>query len=302
MFKRIIVPLDGSRLAEKVLPAAVSLAETLGMDIMLLHLVEEHAPESVHGEAHLTSPEQAFRYLEAIARTIPPGVRVESHVHEVQVSSVADSISRHAGELSSDLIAMCTHGHGGLTGWLVGSIAQQVIGLGSVPVLLISPYTDRQEFSFREILIPLDGNPEHEEGLHTAASMVNHRQARLHLVQVIPTLGTLRGAEAAAGRFMPGSTLRLLDMAEQEALEHLTEHSRDLETAGFDVTVWVRRGDPVEQIIAIADHLPADLIVLGTHGKAGHKAFWEGSVAPIIAGRTVTPLLLVPVHGRTQSP
>ena len=301
MFKRIILPLDGSHLAEAVLPAALYLAETIGVEVVLLHLVEENAPQSVHGEAHLTDPDQAFIYLEEIASQFPPNVQVESHVHEVQVSSVADSISKHASELSSDLIAMCTHGHGGLTGWLVGSIAQQVIGIGSVPVLLISPNTEHREFSLREILIPLDGNAEHEEGLHAAGAMVSHHKTGLHLLQVVPTLGSLKGEEAAAGRFMPGSTHRLLDMAEQEAREHLSAHSRELETAGFDVTTWVRRGDPVEQIIAIANQLPADLIVLGTHGKSGHKAFWESSVAPKIPERTMIPLLLVPVHGRVQN-
>src|SRR5205823_11078084 len=65
-FKRILVPLDGSRLAESVLPVTVVMAQVLDARIMLLHIIEEHAPQTIHGEQHLTSPEQAEAYLTQI--------------------------------------------------------------------------------------------------------------------------------------------------------------------------------------------------------------------------------------------
>lgn len=298
MFKRLIVPLDGSRLAEAVLPAAMYLAANIGVEVVLLHLIEKNAPQSIHGDSHLTQPDEAMDYLKQLASQFPLDARVKTHVHEVQVSSVAASIVEHASELSSDLIALCTHGSGGLSEWLVGSIAQQVISMGSVPVLLISPSAQglNREFSCQEILIPLDGKPEHEEGLHTARTIMDCGAMRLHLLQVVPTLGTLKGEEAATGLLMPGSTQRLLDMAEQEAREHLAEHLRELQAAGFKVTATVSRGDPVDRIVDFAKQISADIIVLGTHGKSGQNAFWEGSVGPKIPGRTEIPLLLVPVH------
>lgn len=302
MFKRLIVPLDGSRLAEAVLPAVIYLAEHMRAEVVLLHAIEKNAPQSIHGESHLTQPDHALSYLHEIASRFPPDVQVETHVHEVQVASVAASISEHAGELSSDLIVMCTHGSGGLSGWLVGSIAQQVISIGTVPVLLISPGAQRQPFSCQQILVPMDGDPEHEESLYAIEALKDCGIANLHLLQVIPTLGTLKGEEAAAGLLLPGSTQRMLKIAEQEAWEHLSSHARALEAAGFTVTTQVGRGDPADQIIARANQLPASLILLGTHGKSGTKAFWEGSVGPKIPGRTEVPILLVPVHaGRDPS-
>ena len=91
---------------------------------------------------------------------------------------------------------MCTHGQSGLRTLLFGSIAQQVIGLGITPVLLIQPKWAGvpSKFSCQHFLVPLDGDPGHEQGLVLAADLALACSASLHLVWVIPTLGTLARA------------------------------------------------------------------------------------------------------------
>ncbi len=299
MFKHLFVPLDGSRLAEAALPSAAVLAAALGASVTLLHIIERDAPAEIHGERHLTRKEEAFAYLEEVAKNaFPPGVKVDTHVHRAEVTDVARSIVDHTDELEPDLIVMCTHGQSGLRDLLAGSIAQQVIGMGATPVLLIRPEEGAQPQPtpyFNRILLAMDGKTEHERGLEVVGEMAKKLNARLHLLTVIETLGTLGGKEAATGRLLPSATAAMLDLAEEGACEHLQTHLDDFAGQGVDVSAEVLRGDPAQVIAQSAKEEGDRLIVLGTHGKAGMGAFWHGSVAPRVLAQTHIPLLLIPV-------
>jgi nucleotide-binding universal stress UspA family protein len=301
MFKNLLVPLDGSRLAEAALPAAIYLAETLGAKVTLLHVIERGAPQEIHGERHLTNPQEARAYLDEVAgRAFHAGMRVGLHVHTNEEKNVAYSIAEHAGELGSDLIVMCTHGRGGLRGFMFGRIAQQVAGLGATPVLLVPPdATDAAtKFSCRRMLVPIDGDPEHEEGLNIGASLSKICGADLNLIMVVHELSTLTGKDAATAKLLPGATNALLNMAEQDAVEYLQGQENVLRSAGINAKAYVRRGDPAKAIIETAENLQTDLVVLATHGKSGMEAFWSGSATPNVERRSVIPLLLVPVGKR----
>ncbi len=300
MFRHLLVPLDGSRLAEAAFPAAVSLAETLGARVTLFHVMERGAPQEIHGERHLTSAEEARAYLDEAAMAFPAGIAVERHVHTGEVDDVARSIVEHAVELGSDLIVMCTHGRGGLRGFMFGRIAQQAAGLGLTPVLLVPPAASGAPaaFSCRRMLVTLDGNPEHEEGLTVAAGLAKICGALLHLVMAVHTIDTLSGEQAAAAKMLPGTTKAMLDLAEKDAEEYLQRHIGALQAAGLAASADVRRGDPSAVIVAAAERTESDLIVLATHGKAGMEAFWSGSTTPNVTSRSAVPLLLVPVRAR----
>ena len=201
------------------------------------------------------------------------------------------------GELGPDLIVMCTHGRGGLRGFMFGRIAQQVVGLDRTPVLLVPPasITSPRISSWGRILVTLDGNPEHEEGLPVASELAQVCQAKLSLVMVVHKYNTLSGEQAAKARMHPGTTQVLLDMAEQEAKSYLNRHISKLQAKGIAATAAVHRGDPAKVITNTAEKTQADLIVLATHGKTGMDAFWSGSATPTLTSRSNIPLLLVPV-------
>jgi nucleotide-binding universal stress UspA family protein len=207
-------------------------------------------------------------------------------------------------ELESDLIVMCTHGQGGLRRWLFGSIAQQVLSLGTSPVLLIQPDKsgNAPAFSCRRLLVPLDGDPEHEQGLPVAARLAQIRSSALHLVMVVRTRDTLSGERASPARLLPATMSALLDMTQQGAEEYLNRHVTRLQAEGLSVTASVGRGAPATVITRTAQQINTDLIVLGTHGKTGMDAFWSGSVTPRIFGRAHVPLLLVRVHKSEYQP
>ena len=298
MFKRLLVPLDGSSLAESALPVAACLAGRLGIPVTLLHVIERNAPREVHGERHLTDPAEAEAYLAQLAgRVFPAGQRVEWHVHDTGVGNVARSLVDHVAELNPDLIVMCAHGRGGPGQWLFGSIAQQVIGRGATPVLMVPAAKPPHcpGFELRQLLVPVDGLPDHGQGVPVAAELARAFAARLHLVWVVPTPDTMSGNWAAAGRLMPGTTRALLEHAREGAGEYLEARAAELQAAGVAATVEVGRGDPAKVIVTISRRIAADLVVLGTHGKRGLDAFWAGSVAARVIGRSKVPLLLVPV-------
>src|SRR6266487_2936537 len=291
-----LVPLDGSHLAESVLPAVERLASNFHAKVTLLHVMEQHAPATRHGERHLTGFAEAQIYLEEIAARIrSSGIALETHVHENKEDNVARSIVEHAQESRSDLVIMCTHGRGGLREFLFGSIAQQALQRGTQSILLVQPREDGSapQFNLQRILAPLDGTVVHEPALPAAISLARTFAATIHLVLVIPTLSTLSGEQAVSGMLLPTTMKAVLDLAQQGATEYLEHIIEQCRAAGVNVTAEVLRGDAVPVVLGLAERLDIDLIVMASHGRAGLDALLAGSVAPRIAGKVGRPLLLV---------
>lgn len=295
MFKNILVPLDGSKLSEASLDPAAVLAQKLNSHVTLLHVIEQDAPAEVHREHHLTKPDEARAYLDAVAaRAFPSGVSVETHVHTAPVSDVARSIVEHAAtEFRPDLIVTCSHGHSGVRDRLFGSIAQQVVAQGSAPLLLIRP--DSPPFKLEKMLLPLDPDSIHDDGLPLAESLAKSFAAELRLLSVVATFSTLTGEAAAASSLMPATTQAMLDIRAETARAHLGDHVEELRSRGIKGSAEVERGDPAPTIVKTAERSSVDMIILSTHGKAGVGAFWARSVAPHVAQRTRKPLLLIPL-------
>ncbi len=299
MFRHILVPLDGSRLAESALPAVSYMAPKLGAMVTLIHIVEADAPQQIHGERHLREENEARAYLRDVAeRELKNLPDVHFHVHTDVVANIADGIAAHRREIGNDLIVMCTHGRGGVHQWIFGTIAQQVINLGSTPVLLIQPGLDDipSPFACRAILVPLDGVAEHEHSLPAAAELGKSCPALVHLIRVVPTYASLSGQWVTTSRFLPRTTARLLDASEEEADKYLLGHEESLRAAGVDVSRHIARGAPADIIARAAEEIGVDLIVIGTHGKIGMDAFWSGSMTPRLCHHCRIPLLLIPAE------
>jgi len=303
MFKHILVPLDGTELAEAALPAAKYLGMTLGAVIMLVHVVEADAPPTIHGERHLRTPEEAEAYLKEVSsRVASPDTKVLCHVHKAATDNVAATMASHEDELKPDLIVMCIHGPGGIRRIISGDMAQRIVAAGHIPVLLVRPGREQREapFEIRSILAPLDGKPTHEQGLAVALQLAQVLQARLTLLSVVPTMGTLAGRDATIGRFMPGTTQAILEFAEEDLKSYLTRIAAKVRDAGVPHSLELRHGDAAPAIAEVADSVDSNLIVLATHGRAGTEAFWNNSVAARVHAQTRRPLLLVPA-GSGQS-
>jgi nucleotide-binding universal stress UspA family protein len=299
LFKHILLPLDGSQLAESAIPLANWFCQALHAKITLLHVIEKGAPTEIHGQRHIASKMEAEEYLTRIAHKWFANCQdVEQHVHEEEVDRVANSIVQHSGELSPDLIILSAHGEGGVRDIVAGSIAQQVIALGEVPVLLLQPDKEGEVSvsEIKKVLLPLDGEVDHETAFSAAIEMASLINASIHLVRVIPTLSTLSGEQAVAGTFLPSTMNAYLEISEDEVVEYLKQKLEAAEKESVSATAELRRGDPAQEVVKSAEEFHADLILLGTHGKSGINAFWAGSTAPKIVARTQIPILLFPVR------
>lgn len=141
MYKRALVPLDGSSVAETIIPFILDITGPLDMEVVLLRVVEPIPPMVLEGSRHIEVEDvearhaDAEEYLAAIAVELrSKGVKVESRVRR---GNPADQIVAAARETGADLIAMSTHGRGGLGRLLFGSVAQAVLRHVDLPVFLM---------------------------------------------------------------------------------------------------------------------------------------------------------------------
>ena len=295
-FRRILVPLDGSELAEAVLPFAIGLASRASGTITLLHVLEKRPPNLVHGQRHLQNEADALAYLDNTGkRCTQAGVKTESHVHSELTGDVAASIAHHSEELGADLIAISTHGSSGMRGLLLGDIAQQTLRRSKTSLLLVKP--DEQgvarPFECHEVVVALDPATHGDVALPTASWIARACAARLRLVTVIPHARELPVRRRAAAIFSPASTRAVLQLEREDAVEYLEEKQDEMEKQGIECTAEVRTGDPVSEVSGMLQRRTADLLILATHGQAGLGALLAGSFGPRILMRARYPVLLV---------
>jgi nucleotide-binding universal stress UspA family protein len=296
-FHHLLVPLDGSRLAEIVLPTALGFAKGIGAQVTLLHVLERGAPQTVHGEPHLTEARAAEHYLREVAgRNAVDGLALDLHVHANEENDVAASIVDHVRELDADLTVLTPHGRGGLRRWLIGTIAHQVLQRGSTPVLLVPPCEPgtRPPFELHSLLVPLDGKEAAEAVLPLAREIARTWHAAVDLVQVVPTLSTIGGDRAAAAILTPIATATELQIEEQVAQDYLENLATEWPT-DVPLNIGVLRGDPAQEVIELVRRTQPDLIMLSTHGRTGLAGLWAASVAPKIVMHVARPILMVRV-------
>jgi nucleotide-binding universal stress UspA family protein len=299
MFQHFLVPLDGSQLAETILPVAQTLARLCNARVTLLHVVEPAAPATIHGQAHLLNAAQAETYLQTrAAELVKHGIAADWHVDVAEGGDVVKAIFAHALELRVDLILLADHGASGFKSRLLGSIPQQVLQRGEIPVLLIHTASLQQRaFECQTILVPLDSSALYETALRVASEIAQVSGATLQLVVVVPTVDALSPERSATGTILPSSTRAVLDLAEYGARQYLDEKLKMLRQQNISVEGHVARGDVVTKILEQSEAVRADLIVMATHGRAGLDAFWSGSIAPRVVSRATVPVLLLRVTG-----
>lgn len=291
MYRHLLVPLDGSPLSEGAVPAAARIAEVAEARITLLHIVEPSPPKKVHGERHLTDPQEADAYLMGIqSRLEARGLWVDRHVH-TPGTETAHGIAEHARELGADLVVLCAHGTRGVHGLVYGRLGQQVVAEGGVPVLVVP--AGRDTWECRRILVALDEDATGPEALGPATRLAESLSARLVLARVVATPTTLADDRRWPARLLPSGARELLEEEARKVAERLEGLKAMLEARGLRVEAVIARGEAVSGIAAAAERYDADLVVLATRGLAGLSAVWSGSVAARLIERIDRSILLV---------
>jgi nucleotide-binding universal stress UspA family protein len=301
-FRSILVPLDGSEIAEQALPVGASLARRAGAPLHLVS-VQEPIPVAVTAEAgqygvELERESRAGlrRYLSDVMETTrkTQGMEVEGEVLDGGVAdAVADYVERHA----IGLVVMTTHARKGLSRWWLGSVADRLLRRLSIPVLLLHPRELPQPTRFRRILVALDGQIE-DPVLEPAIALGSLEEGTEYILfrvaePPMPLLTPLASSPSHLGR------LHLERAAEDAARAYLERVADRLRSGGLSVS-WrvVRARDVPEQVIALARETGADCIALGTHGASGIERLLVGSVADKIVRGTELPVLVGPAgHG-----
>jgi nucleotide-binding universal stress UspA family protein len=281
MFDHILVPLDGSSLAEQVLPYAQQIADVCGARIELIGAVERgDLPEDAVAEA-----EQERRgYLKRIAESLPTAF---NPTWLCRRGRPADVIVDHAGDDAGTLIAMASHGYSGMQRWLLGSVAHKVVQAANTPVLLLpsgatSPSGGPVEFE--RIIIPLDGSRLAEYVLDHAVMLCRCLNMELILVR-------------AYNPSFPGSSVRMKEVSaivHDAAENYLKDMQQRLTAQGLqDVSYKVLRGIPAEQITDFALETPNSLTAMCTHGRHGVGRWLLGSVTDAVIHSAEEPVLVI---------
>jgi nucleotide-binding universal stress UspA family protein len=296
MFKHLLVPLDGSPMSEAAVVVAAQLARRNNAEVTLLHVLEDSARPTIHGQPHLTHYEQAVEYLERIAKErFPEGVKVGHHVHRHPVKDVARDLARHANIMRPDLIILCAHGGVRLRDRILGNIAQQIVEAMDIPVLLIQSEQASVSGTFRKLLVPLDGRAEHEIALIPATALAQTCGAEIVLIHVIEVGGIRRAARAVSAGMLPGTAEEMREMEKTAADEYLQSCVSKYTDGKIPISGCIDRGDPAERIVDYVRQRDVDLVVLATHGKAGSEAFWAGTLPPkLLRKLRSVSFLLVP--------
>ena len=196
------------------------------------------------------------------------------------------------------MIVMATHGRGGFQRLRLGSVADRVVHAATLPVLLVAPPATRAPATveLRRIAVPLDGSPLAESALPLAKQLADDSHAALTLVRVEPFL---MGAAAAAYPYAPSSPE--LDVGMEDAAAAYLENVRLTRCAGTQTESIVLRGTAAASLIQYFQDLPADLVVMTTHGRGGFKRLVLGSTADQLV-RAGIPVLLIRAQPATAQP
>jgi nucleotide-binding universal stress UspA family protein len=291
MFTRILVPLDGSVIAEKALPHARALGRTLEIPITIITVIETAADFSKKKKGDLdTLIESGVRnseeYLKRISKTFSGATiqyRVEKGRAEDAIIAAADN---------GTLITMATHGRSGLGRWLLGSITEKVVRGANNAVFVVRANegaSSEGEAAPDSIIVPLDGSTLAESVLLYVVELAKAFHARVTLVRSY----SLKQIIFSFEEFHPDLD-GLKEELRWEAMSYLDEKVAELKSRGMvDVFCSVTEGDAAETIIEMGKGAPNTLIAMSTHSGSTIKHWVLGSVTEKVLRHANNPVLTI---------
>jgi nucleotide-binding universal stress UspA family protein len=298
MYRSLLLPLDGSALAEHALPWALSIARRAGatLHVALVHvsapvLYADSLPlGDVWDTKHL---HQERAYLDGVVRRLAAASAVPVTATLLEGPVVADTLSGQATATGADLVVLTSHGRGPLSRFWLGSVADEMMRRAAPPLLLVRPREAAPDFTaepvLRHLLIPLDGSALAEQVLEPAVALGRLMQADYALVRsygprVSPGLDPLTYALLAGGSG---------ERQEAEARAYLDRVAEQLKNQGLEVRTHVVFGQhPASAILDTAQRLAVDGIALATHGRRGLPRLLLGSVADKVLRGASVPVLV----------
>jgi nucleotide-binding universal stress UspA family protein len=302
MYRRMLVLLDGSKMAEVVFSYAQELSGRLGLDLDLLHVCNsEEAQQLPMRQAYI---EHMAETLKAQSQEIRDKAETQAGKKAVEargkvvVGYPAEEILKYTDENKIDIIMLATHGRSGIRRWGLGSVADKVIHEANVPVWLVPAALHEgilhDNIPHRSILVPLDGSKLAEEVIPHVIALAKQRgvETKIMLINVSRPANVRLSEE---DKMLIREDAASLKTSGELYLKEIVKQFRD---AGLEAEVEQLVGDPAEEIVRYAAAYQPRLIVMSTHGRSGFSHFVFGSVAENVLRRLQkTPVFLIrPSH------
>jgi len=296
MYSKILVPLDGSRAAEKALPHARYLAGKLKIPVSFLAVVDV-------AEMALRSPAEKRWFIE---RMVEDGRRAgEMYLRRVaatfpgtpaswavEVGNAADAIIEKGGADPAMLIAMATHGRSGVDRYLLGSVAEKVLRGTDNPLLLARAAAEAgvEPVDFKSITVPLDGSVLAESILPMVADLAKKLGSELVLFRAYHLPSGIYAGDAAV--YAEGYA-ELLAAFREEAVEYLDGKAAEARKLGVEkISTIAAEGFAADEIIALGRKAPAGLIAMASHGRSGVQRWLLGSVTETVVRHAAGAVLV----------
>ncbi len=314
MFDKIIVPLDGSEFSEEALPYAVKLANTLDAKLILVNVTELPFLVKDTPEREMRVVNQGESYLEDIADIINDE-NLGLHIDPKKVQTISvygdpnQEIAKTAQLEGANLVVMTTHGRGGISRLMLGSVATAVVKRASIPVVLIKPIETSHPKLWEEImnktsptfatdnnhiLLPLDGSTEAEAAIKPAIEMAHKLQAKIYLLEMIaPFVSFGYGNIAMSYGYTSLNAGEELERMRQEAVDYLERIQGQIRKENIECSRLVLIGKPEEGITEYARDINATLLVMATHAPGRLGEVLLGSVTNEVLRQTHLPVLIV---------
>ena len=298
MFDPILVPLDGSLLAECVLPHVVAIARAFDAKVILLRVLEKNR---ANGSVQLfdlvnwqIKKTEAKLYLEKIReRLIKSRLRIEATVLE---GLVAESITEFAHSHGVKLIILSSHGRSGLSQWGISSVTQKIIFSAPTSVLIIranqpaaSGSIERQ---YTRIMVPLDGSLRAENVLPMVTLLARFHQSQIHIVHVVKTPEIAR--QMPLVREEVELSDRIVALNREEAIRYLDQVRQQSPLDAIDVQTCLLTSDNAAAALhELAEKENIDIVALSAHGYSGNDQWPYGSMTNNFILYSKMPLLIV---------
>lgn len=291
MFRRLLIPLDASPLAERVLAHVLRLFSPHKTELILVHALDVLPYLSVETVGVLD-----LGRLHANAREYLTQVQVNLQRNRWNTRLVivegepATVICDVADAQGADLVAMTTRGRSGIARLLRGSVAGQVLRRACQPLFLVSPLTDMSATdSVHRLLVPLDGSDCAVQALPVAQGLARESGATILLLAVVE-----KPKERELDVLFGNASTHESPAYRREAVErYLHRVQQRLQRTGVSSEICVTCGDPGEGIVDVGSREAVDLIVMGTHARAGLERWIHGSIAEAVLRKAQCPLLLL---------
>lgn len=299
----MLLPLDGSKLAEEILPYAIEVAAVLKSSVVVLNVTGLVDPEITMHQAYVKSVvENILNELEhVIIRTKGNPSEAIKVSGEVRTGHPAEEIIKYANESDIDFIMLSAYGQSGARQWALGGTTEKVTRSSRVPVWVVRSRDSNNKkyvsWPIKNILVPLDASSLGEcvvPFIKEMAGLTRTKKADITLFNVNePVLINADYPEMIMPLTWNEHVKQQNIWLEKISLEYLNNIKRKLEDIGLTVNIEIAFGNPAEAILNYAGNKSVDLIILATHGRTGIARVDYGNVADKVLHRSRVPIFLV---------